>query len=159
MFLGKFQTGLYIALLSRGTLQALQDFSPLRRSVTNGLLDDCGPNCLEIINKLLPCSSGLIPHFSRSSLPHEVRSCMELQTEGDWWLFVFLPFPNNLSNSCLLLTKLLADGLVAILALCRSTILSLTSFDSSLVLPMVAERLEWKIQILRTGQYVPVAQW
>ncbi len=97
----------------RGTLQALQDFSPLRRSVTNGLLDDYGPNCLEIINKLLPCSSRLITHFSRSSLPHEVRSCMELQTEGDWWLFVFLPFPNNLSNSCLLLTKLLADGLVA----------------------------------------------
>ena len=27
--------------------------------------------------------------------------------------FVFLPFPNNLTNSCLLLSKLLADGLVA----------------------------------------------
>ncbi len=27
--------------------------------------------------------------------------------------FVFLPFPNNRTNSCLLLTKLLADGLVA----------------------------------------------
>ncbi len=144
--------------LSRGTLRVLQDFNPLRRSVTNVLLGDCGPNCLEIINKLLPCSSGLIPHLShdhsypmwqdlaRNSRPKPIDGC-----------FVFLPFPNNRTNSRLLLTKLLADGLVAIPALCRSTILSLMSFDCSLVLPMVVERLEWKIQIL--WSFIHTSSW
>ncbi len=64
--------------------------------------------------------------------------------------FVFLPFPNTHqsfhTSGCLLLTKLLVqNGQKPIPALCRSTILSLMSFDSSLVLPMVVERLEWKI--------------
>ncbi len=55
--------------------------------------------------------------------------------------FVFLPFANNRTNCCHLLTKLFGNGLVAIPVLCRSTILSLTSLDSSLVLAMV-ESLE-----------------
>ncbi len=54
---------------------------------------------------------------------------------------VFFPFANNRTNCCHLLTKLLSDGLVAHSSLCRSTILSLTSLDSSLVLVMV-ESLE-----------------
>ncbi len=63
---------------------------------------------------------------------------MESQSEGDDSYFVFLPFTNNRTNCSHLLSKLLGDGLVA---LCRSTILSLTSLDSSLVLAMV-ESLE-----------------
>ena len=50
------------AFLSRGTLRALHDFSPLWR-VANGHLGDCGPSCLEIINKFLPCSFRSFPHF------------------------------------------------------------------------------------------------
>ncbi len=60
--------------------------------------------------------------------------------------FVFLPFANIHTNCCYLLIKLLGDGLVLHPALCRSTILSLTFLDSSLVLAMV-ESLEsdWSI--------------
>lgn len=36
-------------------------------------------------------------------------------------------------------------------ASCRSTVSTLMSFDNSLVLPEVVERLEWKIMILRTN--------
>ncbi len=46
------------------TLRVLQDFSPSRCSVTNCFLGDYGPSCLEMIDKILPCSSGLIPHRS-----------------------------------------------------------------------------------------------
>ncbi len=72
-----------------------------------------GPSCLEIIDKILPCSSGLIPHRSHdnwnsmrwdlawSPSPREIDSYV-----------VFLPFANNRTN-CHLLTKLLGDGLVA----------------------------------------------
>ncbi len=55
--------------------------------------------------------------------------------------FVFLPFATNRTNCCHLLTKLLGDGFEAHSSLCRSTILSLSSLDSSLVLVMV-ESLE-----------------
>uniref|UniRef100_A0A673YI32 DENN domain containing 4B n=1 Tax=Salmo trutta TaxID=8032 RepID=A0A673YI32_SALTR len=62
--LANFRRACICAFLSRGTLRALQDFSPSRRSVTNCFLGDYGPSCLEIIDKILPCSSGLIPHCS-----------------------------------------------------------------------------------------------
>ncbi len=52
------------AFLSRETLRALQDFSPSRRSVTNCFLADYGSSCIEFIDKILPCSSGLVPHRS-----------------------------------------------------------------------------------------------
>ncbi len=51
--------------------------------------------------------------FSWSLKLHKVRSCMEPQSEGDDNYFVFLPFVNNRTNCCHLLTKLLGDGLVA----------------------------------------------
>ncbi len=64
MFIGKPQMGLYMCFLDQGgTLRALQDFSPWRRSVTNCFLGDYGSSCLAI-DKILPCSSGLIPHYS-----------------------------------------------------------------------------------------------
>jgi len=65
-------------------------------------------------------------------------------------ILYFFHFRIMVSTS-LLLTKLLADDLVANTAFCRSPIVSLMSFDSSLVLPMVVERMEWKIGILWTG--------
>lgn len=54
--------------------------------------------------------------------------------------FIFL-FPNNLTSSCLLLTKLLADGLVV-----QPTVLPLTSFHNSLGLPM---KVKWRKQMCR----------
>ncbi len=99
----------------RGTLRALQDFSPSRRSVvTNCFSWWLWSSCLEIIDQILPCSSGLIPHCSHdhwnstrwdlawSPRPREIDS-----------YFVFLPFENNRTNFCHLLTKLLGHGLVA----------------------------------------------
>lgn len=54
---------------SRGTLCAQQDFNPWWCSVSDVLVmvffADCGPNSLQVIYQVLPCSSGLIPH-----LPH-----------------------------------------------------------------------------------------
>ncbi len=54
------------AFLSRGSLRVLQDFSPSQRSLTVFccFLVDYGPSCIEFIDKILPCSSGLIPHRS-----------------------------------------------------------------------------------------------
>ncbi len=100
--------------LEQGDLVGSKGFSPLRRSVTNFLLGDCGPSCLEIINKILPCSSGLIPHCSHDH-PYPMRWDFEWssRTRGIDGYFVFLPFPNNRTYSCLFLTKLLADGLAA----------------------------------------------
>src|SRR4029434_10919797 len=81
--------------------------------VANGFLGDCGPSC-PIIHKLPLCSSGVILHLSDdhryskrgylawSPRPRAIDSCL-----------VLLPFANNRTNSCLLLTKLLADGFVA----------------------------------------------
>src|SRR4029434_1477321 len=88
-------------------------FFPLQTRVANGFLGDCGPSCLEITHKLPLCSSGVILHLSddhryrtRGYLawnprPRAMDSCL-----------VLLPFTNNRTNSCLLLTKLLADGFV-----------------------------------------------
>ncbi len=82
--------------------------------VPNCFLGDYGPSCLEIIEKILPCSSGLIPHrshdhwnFTRWDL---VWSPRPRETDS---YFVFLPFVNYRTNCCPLLTKLLGDGLVA----------------------------------------------
>ncbi len=112
--LANFSRACTCAFLSRGTLRALQDFSPSWCSVTNCFLGDYGPSCLEIIHKILSCSSGLIPHRSHdhwnstrrdlawSPSPRKIDS-----------YFVFLSFANNHTNCCHLLTKLLGDGLVA----------------------------------------------
>ena len=59
--LANFRWACTCAFFSRGTLHAQQDFNPSR----------CVPNCLQVINKLLLCSTGLIPdlshHWSSSS--------------------------------------------------------------------------------------------
>src|SRR4029434_1432510 len=99
------------ASLSLASAAVLQTITAL--CVANGFLGDCGPSCLEIIHKLPLCSAGVILHLSddhryrtRGSLAWSPRSraidsCL-----------VLLPFTNNRTNSCPLLTKLLADGFV-----------------------------------------------
>lgn len=62
--------------------------------------------------------------------------------------FIIFAFLNSCINSSHLLTKLLADDLVA---LWRSTVLSPMSFDRSLGLPMVLEKFEWMKLILRSA--------
>ena len=54
--LANFRRAWMCAGLSRGTLRALQDFN--RRS------RDCGPSSIQVIDQVLLCSSGLIPHLS-----------------------------------------------------------------------------------------------
>ncbi len=77
--------------------------------MTNGNRWDCGPSSLQVIDQVLPCSSRLIPHLSLdhwystrrdlawSPSPRDIDSHLE-----------FLPFSNNCTNSCCLLTKLFA---------------------------------------------------
>ena len=69
--------------------------------ILRGVVCDCGPNCLQVINKLLLCSTGLIPDLShhhwyptRQDLAWSPRP---REIGGD---SVFLPFSNNCSNSC-----------------------------------------------------------
>lgn len=85
-----------------------------RMSVYYGAVCDCVPRCLQIIKKLLLCSFGLILHLSQDR-PHPIRHnlawCCKSRTTDDH--FMFLPFLNNCSSSCHLLTKRLANGLVA----------------------------------------------
>ncbi len=105
------------AFLSRGTLRVLQDFSPSRRSVLPIVfLVTMVPAALRSLTRsvVVLCSSGLIPHclndhwnstrwdLAWSPRPREIDSYS-----------VFLPFANNCTNCCHLLTKLLGDGLVA----------------------------------------------
>ena len=80
---------------------SLANFRWVCTCVTDGSLRDCGPNCLQVINKLLLCSTGLIPDLShhhwyptRQDLAWSPRP---REIGGD---FVFLPFSNNCSNSC-----------------------------------------------------------
>ncbi len=103
-----------MCFLEQGSLRALRDFSPSRRSVTNCFLGDYGPSCLEIIDKILPCSPGLIPHRSHdhwNSTRWDLAWSPRLREIDSY--FVFLPFAYNHTNCCHLLTKLLGDGLVA----------------------------------------------
>lgn len=77
----------------------------------------------------------------------------------DWEWFILLSFPNNRTNS----TKLLSDCLVAHSRLNRYTVLFLTSFDSSLLLPMVGERLDERNSVdtcaIYTQKYLSLIDW
>ena len=64
----KLQTDLYMCLLAGTTWFQ----STMTQCITNDHSGNCGPLCLEIINKLLPHSSGLFPHLS----PHQVYSTL-----------------------------------------------------------------------------------
>lgn len=64
MFIDHLQRGLYTFLHEEGELSGAAEIQSIVCIVTNGLLGGCDSNFLEIIHKLLPCSSGLIAHFS-----------------------------------------------------------------------------------------------
>ncbi len=101
MFTGKLQTGLYMCILEQGDLAAgLQSFTA-----------QC-PSFLEIIDKILPCCTGMIPHSSHDHWNSRRWDLAWSPKEIDSY-FVFLQFPNNCTNCCYLLTKLLCGGLVA----------------------------------------------
>lgn len=69
--------------LSRRTLQVVQVYNLLQHSLLPVvILVSVVPNYLQIIIKLLLCSFGLIPHFSKTS-------CIELQTEANVILYFF----------------------------------------------------------------------
>ncbi len=97
--MGKLQT---CAFMSRETLRALHDFSPSRRSVLPIVfLVTMIPAAL-----ILPCSSGLIPLRSHDHWNWNLAwSPSPREIDG---YFVFLPFVNNRTNCCLLLTICLA---------------------------------------------------
>ncbi len=69
-------------------------FNPSRRSVlpVTSFLGDYGPCCLQIIDKILPCSSGLIPHrFMIIETPRgEILHGAPVQEIDSY--FEFLPF-------------------------------------------------------------------
>jgi len=99
---------LYIAFLSRGTLWISVHCDIMCYQWFAWWL------CLEIINKLLSCISGLIAHHSHDhSYPMRWNLAWSSKPRAIDGYFAFLLFPNNRTNSCLLLTKLLVDGLVA----------------------------------------------
>ena len=85
-------TGMYMCLLQQRNLACAAGFYPSRCSVLLIVLFvTVVPTAFhQVINKLLLCSTGLIPDlFSSSLISHEARSCVEPQTKGDWrWVCV-----------------------------------------------------------------------
>ncbi len=150
--LANFRWACTCAFLSRGILRALQDFSPSRRSVLPMVCLVTGiPTALRSLTRSFCVVMGWSLTFLNHPYPMRWDLAWSSRPRAIDGYFLFLPFPNNRTNSCLLLTKLFADVLVAHSSLVQ--ILSPMSFDSSLVLPMVVESLEWKIQILWTAVF------
>lgn len=79
---------------------------------TSGVLSDCGPNCIQITNNL--CSFGLVHHLSHYH-PHPMKQDLAWgSTPRESTVHsIFLSFLNKRTSSRNLLTRLLADGLVA----------------------------------------------
>lgn len=73
------------AFLSRGTLQALQDFGPLRHSGLPVVF--LGTVVLIAFRSLTSSFSVVQPHTSWSSSSHGPKYWLELQTESNWWSF------------------------------------------------------------------------
>lgn len=106
----KLQMGLFMCLLEQGDIFGPAQFESITAyCVTSGVLG--GPNYVQMINMLLLCSSGLIliPILQRT--PDGGRVIV---------ILYFIRFPKNCTNSCYILTKLRADGLVSSLAALRS---------------------------------------
>ena len=105
--LANFRWACTCAFFSRGTLRAQQDFNPSWCSVTDGSLHDCGPNCLQVINTLLLCCTGLILDLSHhhwyptrrdlawSPRPREIGS--------DFMFLIIAATVANISPCCLLI--------------------------------------------------------
>ncbi len=134
--IGKLQTGLYMCFLEQGTLWALQDISPSRHSVLPIVfLVTMVPAALRSLTRsscvvldwfltvlmIIETPQGEILHGAPDRGRLTVILCF-------FHLRIIAPPVVTFSPSCL------AMVLQPIPALCRSTILSLTSLDSSLVL-------------------------
>src|SRR4029434_976281 len=127
------------ASLSRGTLRVLQYFKPLRRSVLPMVfLVTVVPAALRSFTSSpcvvvgLFCTFRMITNTAQGDILHGAPD-LERLTVG-WCCFhlrIIAPIVVCFSPSCLSMV------LYPIPALCRSTILSLTSLVNSLVLPMV----------------------
>ncbi len=100
--IGKLRMGQYMCFLEQGNIVGMAGFQSFTAYCrTNCFLCDHGPSCIEIIDKMLLCSSGLIPHCPRdhwnstrwdlawSPRPREIDSYS-----------VFLSFVNNRTNFC-----------------------------------------------------------
>ncbi len=100
--------------LSRGTLRALQNFSPSWRSVLT----------IVFLVTMLPAALRSLTRSSHVLLGWFFTILMIIETprgeilhgapvRGTFTVFVFLPFVNNRTSCCHLLIKLFGDGLVA----------------------------------------------
>ncbi len=108
--IGKLQTGCTCAFLSRGTLRALQDFSPSWRSVLLIVfLVTMVPTALRSLTR---STCGVMGWFLTVLMIIEDLAWSPSLREI-YSYFVFLPFANNHTNCCHLLTKMLGDSLVA----------------------------------------------
>src|SRR4029434_7061299 len=135
--LANFRRPCTCASLSRGTLRALQDFKPLWRSVLPMVFLVTGvPAALRSFTSSprlvlgLFCTFRMITDTARGDILHGAPDLERLTVV--WCCFhlrIIAPIVVRFSPSCLPMV------LSPIPALCRSTILSLTS--NSLVLPMV----------------------
>lgn len=56
-----------MSLLEQRILVGTEIFQSITVQGVASLLGDCGSKCLQIINKLLPCTSGLIHHIFRTN--------------------------------------------------------------------------------------------
>ncbi len=139
MLSSKLQTGLDMYWLKQGDTSGTAGFESLAaQCVTDGSLCYFGPSSLQAITRAPPCGSAI---FSHSSCDHFDPTGEILRGAPDrgrlsvvLYVFHFLiiaPTVDFFTPSCLPI----ADSVFP--AWCRSTILFLVSFDSSLVLAIV----------------------
>ncbi len=133
MFIGTLQTGLYIDFLRRGTLQVLQDFSPSRRSVLP----------IVFLVTMVPTALRSLTSSFRVVLVWFLPFLMTIITPwgeimhgaSDWGRLMVIVYFFNFQIIALTVVSFSPSFLRMVLklipALCRSTILSLMSFDSS----------------------------
>ena len=142
VLIGKLQTGLYMCLLEQRDL-ALQDFTPLRRVsvLPIVILVTVVPAAL----RSLTSSSRVVLGWSLTFLMIDVTPRGEIlhgaPDRGRLIQFVFLPFSNNCTNSILLLTKMLANGLVAHSSLVQSSPLSCGAARDLPVLTFISTKI------------------
>ena len=103
-FFGNFRWAGTRAFLHGRTLRELHGFIPLRYSVTNGNLGDCGPSYHQIINKFLTWRSQLFLHLSHHQVYNTSVDLVWNMRPGEIEsLSVFLPFAYYQTNSWLLI--------------------------------------------------------
>lgn len=109
MIIGKLKMGLYTCLHVQGPYDHCRISIDYIHSVLTEL-PMVFSVIVQIINKLLPCNFGLIPHLSHDDL-HRMKQDLAWSSTPKviHCHFVCLPFLNNHTNSYHFLTKLHAD--------------------------------------------------